>query len=425
LQNQEKLVNKLWVRYSLTLGFVTVVATILPILVLYELSAAGLIETSYEIDPRVRYWDIRRGRFEAELDPSPEAISANARILKEATTIDPRTGRETIERELPRDLVIISSEVFHFRIELPAKIAIGGVLAASLLIGILLSVLLSSSITSPVNKLAQATREIGSHNLKARVDTKGSQELTDLAQSFNRMAEELEQAELRRRNLMADVAHELRTPLSVLDGNLRALLDGIHMMDEREIALLLEQTQHLNRLVKDLHELSLAEASELVLKLRAVDLGQVIGETAAHFAPLAEEKDIELILELEGDLHHPQLDSQRIRQVLHNLLSNAIRHTPHQGKIKINAIKIEEEYYNTILFTIQDNGDGISPEDIVHIFDRFHRTIKPSDQNTDSTGLGLSIAKAIIEAHGGDIQAYSEGKDQGSKFSFLLPYQAV
>ena len=240
-----------------------------------------------------------------------------------------------------------------------------------------------------------------------------------LAQSFNRMAEELEHAETTRRNLMADVAHELRTPLAVLDGNLRALLDGVHELNEDEIALLYEQTHHLSRLVDDLREISLAEADQLSLNRQEVDLARLVRETVAHFDLLAQEQGIQLAAELDDPLVHPGLDENRIRQVLHNLLSNAFRYTPRGGKVEISAKRLSAN--NELDITVKDTGAGISPEELPHIFDRFYRAEEATSRDRGGTGLGLAIVKAIVEAHGGRISVNSGGRNQGSAFSIKFP----
>jgi signal transduction histidine kinase len=288
-----------------------------------------------------------------------------------------------------------------------------------LLIGIFLSVLMSCSVTRPISQLAEATQAIGRHDLGYRVETKGSQELQELAQSFNRMAEELEHAELTRRNLMADVAHELRTPLAVLDGNLRAMLDGVHALNEEEIALLYEQTRHLNRLVDDLRELSLAEANQLSLNRQEVNLAGLVRETVAHFDLVTQEQGIQLTTDLDDPLFHPSLDENRIRQVLHNLLSNAFRYTSQGGKVVVRAKRSADQ--KALEISIADSGAGIPPEELMHIFDRFYRTEETVSRDRGGTGLGLAIVKAIVEAHGGSVNAQSGGRDQGSTFTIRFP----
>jgi signal transduction histidine kinase len=282
-----------------------------------------------------------------------------------------------------------------------------------------MSLWMSRNITRPVSQLAQATQAVGQHDLGFRVPVKGSQELQELAQSFNRMAQDLEHSEITRRNLVADIAHELRTPLAVLEGNLRAMLDGIHEKNEEEIALLYEQTHHLKRLVDDLRELSLAEADQLSLNLQEVDLAQLVKDAVAYFDIIAQERGIQLFIEMDEPLIHPRLDDHRMRQVLHNLLSNAIRFTPEGGKVIISARVSKDKNADEI--SITDTGVGITPDELPHIFDRFNRTRSKLDTGHDGTGLGLTITKAIVEAQGGSVSAHSAGKNLGSTFTILLP----
>jgi signal transduction histidine kinase len=348
--------------------------------------------------------------------------------------IDGDAGRLTITPQLPMvfdpesgvwqimahsSKVVVASNVFRFHVDMPAWIAIATLPIFSLLVAVLLSIWMSRRVTRPFSRLAEAAQAIGRHDLGIRVQAEGSQELQDLAQSFNRMAEQLEHAELTRRNLMADVAHELRTPLAVLNGNLRALLDGVHSVSEEEIALLCEQTGHLNRLVDDLRELSLAEANQLSLNLGEVDLGALIKETAAHFEVPAREGRIHLSLDIQESFIHPSLDMDRIRQVLHNLLSNAFKNTPGGGKVSIAGEWITDG--KAVSITVSDNGVGIPRRELGHIFQRYYRSGNASAVDRQGSGLGLVIVKAIVESHGGSIEAKSDGKGKGSRFIVLLP----
>jgi signal transduction histidine kinase len=431
--------NKLRTRFGLALSTVLLVATVLPILILYLLSASGLVEATYVSQGN----DVKREGRPLELPVATPSETDNAARLPwngdnlgengrvAAPWIDPQTGERTaylsfdaltarwmaaIPSELQR--VVFTSPVFKFRIDLPAWLALGSLPVISLLLGILLSVLMSRSVTQPVTQLAEAARAISRRELGYRVHTKGSQELQDLAQTFNRMAEDLEHAETTRRNLMADVAHELRTPLAVLDGNLRAMLDGVHVLNEEEIALLYEQTQHLNHLVADLRELSLAEADQLPLNCQEVDLARLVKETVAHFDLIAQEQGILLTAELDALLIHPCLDENRIRQVLHNLLSNAFRHTPRGGKVEISAKRLPEN--NDLEIRVTDTGEGLSSEALPYIFERFYRAEEAQSRQCGGTGLGLAIVKAIVEAHGGRVEAASAGRGQGCTISIIL-----
>jgi signal transduction histidine kinase len=274
-------------------------------------------------------------------------------------------------------------------------------------------------VTRPISDLVHAARAIGGRDLHYRVKSEGSQEQQDLAQSFNRMAEELERAETVRRNLMADVAHELRTPLTILDGNLRAMLDGVRPLDEAGIAALMEETHHLNRLVEDLRLLSQAEAEKLTLFRTPVDLEDLVQETIAHFSPLAGEQGVVLNVGLDRDLQHPALDSDRILQVLHNLVANALAHTPRGGRITVTARRADHP--RGIRVAVEDDGEGIAPEALAHMFERFYLAGSLPASDRRGAGLGLAIVKALVEAHGGAVSAESGGTWQGSTFTVELP----
>jgi two-component system OmpR family sensor kinase/two-component system sensor histidine kinase BaeS len=286
----------------------------------------------------------------------------------------------------------------------------------SLVVGLAGGLVIGRVVSAPLEAFSQAAHRIGQGELDVRVAARGSQEITDLAQTFNRMAADLQRAETQRNNLMADISHELRTPLSVLEGNLRAALDRVYALDEAEIANLYSQTRHLIRLVNDLRELSLAEAGQLALGKEPTDLNALIQEALQALEPLANEKGVQL-LDQASRLPEISADGTRIRQVLFNLLSNALRYT-HQGdKIVIRSTASETD----VQISIQDSGEGLEPEQLPLIFNRFHRADPSRSRETGGTGLGLAIVKAIVEAHGGRVKAASDGKGRGSTFSFSLP----
>jgi signal transduction histidine kinase len=284
--------------------------------------------------------------------------------------------------------------------------------------GIIFGVLMSRFLTAPLNNLASAAKAIGARHLSQRVQEKGSDELIAVARSFNEMAAALEQVEQSRRNMLADVAHELRTPLSILQGNLRAILDEVYPLDQTEMARLYEHTRFLSRLVNDLHELAQAEARQLPLHLQETNLTHLVRTTAEGFRPGADEKGVTLDATLPADPPAVQIDPARITQVLQNLLANALRHTPAGGKITIRL----NPHAQAIDLEVADTGEGITAEHLPHIFDRFYRTDPARSRDRGGAGLGLAIARAIIEAHGGQIKVTSEGvPGQGSMFTIQLP----
>ncbi len=230
------------------------------------------------------------------------------------------------------------------------------------------------------------------------------------------MADNLEHTERLRRNMVADVAHELRTPLSNLKGYLEAISDGVVKPDEATISSLNEEASSLSRLVEDLQELSLADAGELKMIVQPEDISRLIKETVTALQPKAAAKDIALSADLPAILPPVNIDSHRIKQVLNNLLDNALAHTGKEGRINVTAREQDDKVY----ISVADTGEGIPPEDLPMIFERFYRVDKSRARATGGSGLGLTIAKRLVEAHGGTIEVKSI-QGQGSTFTFSLP----
>jgi signal transduction histidine kinase len=285
-------------------------------------------------------------------------------------------------------------------------------------IGIGTGVWLSRGLSRPISQLAQAAKRIGSGELGYRVELpSSSQELIDLAAAFNSMSADLQRAEELRSHLMADVSHELRTPLTVLEGNLRAALDHVYELDEAELADLYSQTRHIIGLVNDLRELALFEAHRLPLNMESVDISELVHEVAWNFELMAQEKGVVLTAVPFPTSITLSTDEARLRQVLSNLIVNALQHTPANGRITLQQTTDTHSF----TITISDTGSGIAPEHLPHVFDRFYRTDRSRSRETGGTGLGLAIAKAIVEAHNGRLTATSPGSGQGSTFTIQLP----
>lgn len=292
-----------------------------------------------------------------------------------------------------------------------------GVLVIVGVVAIGAGVWMSKTLTAPLEELEEAAEAIGRQDLSHRVTVRGSDELKAVASGFNEMAHQLEEAESLRSNLLADVAHELRNPLHVLSGNLQAMLDDVFPLNKGEIARLSDQTRHLTSLVDDLHELAQAEAHQMPLDRRPTDIAALVKETTSTFEAVAAAQDIDLRVELLGTIPSWEVDGDRFRQAMSNLVSNALRHTPNGGEI---VVTVQQEN-QALCISVSDTGAGIDPEHLVQVFDRFYRTDEARSRDKGGTGLGLAISQAIVEAHGGQISAASPGPGLGSTFTISLP----
>ena len=289
-----------------------------------------------------------------------------------------------------------------------------GIGAAAL--GILLVWLLSRRTLAPLQSLGAAARRLGRGDLSQRADTTGPTEIRELAHSFNVMAEGLEEAERQRRNLTADVAHELRTPLSNIQGYLEAIRDGLVDPTPETIDTIHEQALHLSRLVEDLRLLAQVETGALRLRLSPTRIEELLQSSVEAVRPRADAKRVSLSLDVDVSLPMLEMDATRISQVIGNLLENAITHTPEGGRVNVSA----HATGGAIEVTVSDTGPGIAPEELTRIFDRFYRADPSRDRSTGGAGLGLTIARRLVEAHGGTIEAESE-LGRGSRFTVRLP----
>jgi two-component system sensor histidine kinase BaeS len=237
--------------------------------------------------------------------------------------------------------------------------------------------------------------------------------MRDLARGFNEMVTRLEVDEARRRRLLADVSHELRTPLTVVQGNIEAILDGVHQADEAHLSAILEETRVLGRLVDDLRTVALSESGSLPLHREPTDLSIVATDAVGSFRAAAESAGVALGLEIADDIPLLEVDPVRIREVLVNLVANALRHTPAGGSIAVDA-RVDEGAHSAVV-TVRDTGSGIEPDLLPHVFDRFAKGAA-----SKGSGLGLAIARGLVEAHGGSIDVES-APGGGSTFRFRIP----
>ncbi len=287
-----------------------------------------------------------------------------------------------------------------------------GLLTALLALG--LGWLMARPLSQPIQNLSAALHRVAGGELDARVPVTGEGELRQLAEDFNSMAASLQKTEIMRRNLTADIAHELRTPLAVLRGNLESLQAGITPAAPETIAPLHDEVIRISKLVKDMETLSLAETGNLRLNPRPIHLHQLLEQLAPAIID-AENRHLQVVIETPDNLPPIQVDSDRLLQVLLNLLQNAIAHSPAGGKITVQAEKAGEE----ICISVSDLGPGIPPDQLPYIFERFYRADKSRSRREGGMGLGLAIARSYVEAHGGRI--WAESTPAGSTFYFTLP----
>lgn len=251
----------------------------------------------------------------------------------------------------------------------------------------------------PLGEIAEATGRLADGEPGVRVRARGPRPVRGLAASFNTMAERLDRTRDDRRALLADVTHELRTPLTVVQGGLEAMLDGVHPADAAHLAPLLAETAVMRRLLDDLRTLSLADAGALTLHREPADLAAIVREAAASQAPIAAAKGVVLEAPDEERLV-TSVDPVRVREIVANLLANAIRHTPAGGRVRVEARAEGDD----VELVVRDTGDGIAPEDLARVFDRYERRA-----DSGGSGLGLAIVRDLAAAHGGTVTAESEG----------------
>jgi len=298
--------------------------------------------------------------------------------------------------------------------------ALQGFLLTGLLIGLgslIAGLVISRGMSRPLSSLTEATRAVAAGDLSVRVPTQYPGEMGELAAAFNDMAADLARADELRRNLTADVAHELRTPLSVIRGKLEGVLDGVYPATPEHLEPVLEETELLTRLVEDLRLLALAEAGQLTLEKQPLDVGDLLRDVQVNFGPQAADRGVTLALALPPDLPQVLADRRRLAQVMGNLLTNALRHTPEGGCVTLSATTPGE---GMVEVTVADTGTGILSEDLPYVFERFWRGDRSRSRAGGGSGLGLAIARHLVEAHGGTIGVES-APGKGARFWFTLP----
>jgi histidine kinase len=299
--------------------------------------------------------------------------------------------------------------------------------SAAFVAAVLLSILVSRRVVLPVQEMQTASQRIADGHYEERVGVPGRasredlDELGRLALSFNRMATQLEQTEALRLELIGNVAHELRTPLASIKGYMEGLIDGVLPAEAATFQQVYREADRLQRLVHDLQELSRVEAGAFELTLKPISAAQLIETVTDRLGRQFDEKKVTLETHIAPDLPLIQADEDRIGQVLLNMVGNALQYTPSAGRVSLSAQREGE----SVRFSVEDTGTGISPEHLSHVFERFYRVDKSRSRAGGGSGIGLTIARHLVEAHGGQIDARSDGPGQGSTFSFVLPFRSL
>ena len=336
-----------------------------------------------------------------------------------AATVGPHLFHEHLARA---NLGSTSAQSLHTEEAYQSANAISLSLAllAALVAALGVSVYMTRRIGRSVATIASAASEVAGGHYDVRVPGPGlGPEFDALASGFNQMAERLGSVERTRRRLLADLGHEMRTPLATLEAYLEALEDGVATLDDGTAELLRAQTRRLARLSEDISSVSRTEEGQIRLDLRPTQPGAVVTAAADAVADAYEAKDVHLVTEIAAGLPNLTLDPERMGQVLGNLLDNALRHTPASGTVTISAARSRKT--GGVALSISDTGEGIPAEHLPHLFERFYRVDTARDRAHGGSGIGLAIARALVEAHGGQLTATSPGTGQGSIFRILLP----
>jgi two-component system, OmpR family, sensor histidine kinase BaeS len=300
-------------------------------------------------------------------------------------------------------------------IESTNRTLLDGALMAAV-IALLLGIFLSRTLTRPIRELTRATHAVSEGDLSQQVPVRSNDELGELAKAFNRMSAELSRSVNARKQMTADIAHELRTPLSLILGHAEAVHDGVLSPTLENFEIIREEAARLEHLVDDLRILSLADAGELTINMQTIEPQRLLQEVASLYQYQTQKKNVSLELDIASPLSTIEVDPGRMTQVLTNILDNALRYTPEGGRIVLSAKQVQDQ----IELTVQDSGPGLKAEDIERIFERFYRIDASRQREDGGSGLGLAIARSIVQAHGGQLSARSE-MGQGLSILITLP----
>lgn len=317
----------------------------------------------------------------------------------------------------PTDPDVILEGQLVRRFELVMREALFVAAVSALIAAVLISLAVSLRIVEPLQAITGVSRRLAQGFYRERTVINSDDELAELCRSVNQLAEALQQTEQRRLALLADVAHELRTPISTIGGYMEGMIDGVIQPDNQTFTLVLHESRRLQRLIEDLMLLSRVEAGQVRIAPHWIDLRQTLHDLLIRFEPQSVVRDIKLRLQLPDQLPPVWADIDRVDQIFINLITNALRYTPNGGSITIRAF-VGEEY---AVIIVEDTGIGIAPEHLPHLFERFYRVDKSRSRTSGGSGIGLTIAHHLAYAQGGDIWAESDGRGRGSRFVVTLP----
>lgn len=330
--------------------------------------------------------------------------SAQSALIGSAYTLKPEDNAITITvRGKTAATLVLDDSYFPLQRQLSLDFLwpVGGISIFMAIPTIIIGLFLMRRFVTPLAEVIAAARAVAAGDFSTRVHAAGPDDLRALSDSFNHMAASLEQSDNERRNMLADIAHELRTPLTVMRGRLEGIVDGVYAASPEQISPALEETYLLERLVEDLRLLTLAETRQLHIEHREVDMNATASHVFDLFQAEAEEKQITLSLQTCPSAAQAVLDPQRIEQVVGNLVSNALRYTPEAGQVQI----LVEKSAGQVWLTVSDNGPGVPAEDLPNIFTRFWRGERSRSRASGGAGLGLAIARQLVESQGGQIHA--------------------
>jgi two-component system sensor histidine kinase BaeS len=337
------------------------------------------------------------GNVIADNQQAPEGKLSNDEL---SLAIPLEVNQETVGYLFSSSSVIFTTSDETFLVSRLSRAAmVAGLIAGG--ISLLLAIYLTYQLCKPVRELTNAAQRLAQGDLTGRVKATKNDEIGQLGRTFNQMAESLQKAQDSRRAMTADIAHELRTPLAVQRANLEALADGIYPLTVENLNPILEQNHLLNRLVEDLRTLALADAGQLQLEKIHSDLAKIVENVAEHFKPKAAIEQIEIVIDKVGNDYMTWVDVGRIEQIVNNLLSNALRYTPRGGRVEISMVSTPD----LSIVSVHDSGEGIPPEALPHVFERFYRADRSRSRMEGGSGLGLAIARQLAVAHGGNLKA--------------------